>query len=376
MNRRQFLKEVGRAGLVLGAAGAFPDTCRRADAAIAEKFRVIKLHGSPKNMGRQYAEQAGDMVRKRLERMREKGTPVNKDRLAQSRVFLMTKAHHIQVEMEALAGALGEQVEDLLILGSEPPGVGIQMMGCSSFVLDRKNAFNNKVWVGQNVDDDVGLERFGLLIIRHPGGSPPMMTWALAGSMGGVGFNWEGVALTMNYVHAKVKKAPIAIYPELVANAALRQKDFNSALKVISHTQLMRPVIFLLADRNGRRYVVERTPHMFRGFVPGVKFACATNHFRSKELEGSEQSKKVFPNTEGRLKRLKTLLDKMGLKDTDLKKVLADTQDRPHGICRQENPRTIASLLMCPATRKMFAAKGTPDIADYHEFLLPKDHDG
>jgi hypothetical protein len=203
-----------------------------------------------------------------------------------------------------------------------------------------------------------------------------MMTWALAGSLGGIGFNYEGLALTMNYVHGRDdRKVPVAIYPELVANAALRQKEFNSALDVIAHTQLMRPVIFILADSGGKRYVVERTAHIFQGLPPGKTFCCATNHFRSPEMEGEERSRKVFPETERRLRRLEKLLDATGLKDVDLKKILADTEDRPTGICRQENPRTIASLLMCPEMRRMYAAMGTPDIAEFNEFVLTKDHE-
>lgn len=373
LDRREFLKKLGGAGALLSAAAAFSASLlRRAEAAPLGAPRLIKLHGTPRDIGRQYADQAGDLVLERLRLMRKEGSKVPKESVEQSRIFLNVKANSILVEIEYLAAALRESEEDLLILSAEAPGAGIRRAGCSSFVIDSKISKDAKVWAGQNIDDAGRLERFGVLLLRHPLDAPASLTWALAGGVGAIGMNLKGLALTMNYMQTAQKRAPIAIFPEFVANSALRQKDFKDASAVLTRTQVMTPCTFILAHADGTRVIVERTPHVFHASVPGEHFAAHTNHFLDRGLKEEDTSEKVFPNSKGRLKRLRRLLDRRGLTVEDLKKVLADTEGKPNGICRSAEPRTIASVLMCPEERKMFAAKGRPDEAKYHEFTLTR----
>jgi len=326
-------------------------------------------------MGRQYAEQAGDLIRERLKLIKAVGTRVSRDTVDQSRIFLNVKAHSVLVEIEYLASTLNEKEEDLLLLSAEPPGVGIRQGGCSSFVIDPKASKDGHVWAGQNIDDAAGLKRFGVVLLRHPANSPPMITWALAGGVGAIGMNLAGITLTMNYLATTMKKRPVAIFPEFVANSALRQKDFKDASAVLTQTPLMQPCGFILGDTAGTRVVFERAPHIFSANTPGELVAAQTNHFTDRRFELEDTGEKVFPNSKNRLNRLIRLLARKHIRLEDLKKALADTRGNPHGICRHAEPGTIASVLMCPAQKKFLATMGRPDQAEYREFTLTRTPD-
>ena len=374
VNRREFLRRLGEWGVAASAGGVvsawFP---HRASASPGGAPKVIHLHGSPKWMGRQYAKQAGELVRERLELMKKKGTHVPKDLVEQSRIFLNVKAHSVLVEIENLASTLDVKEEDLLILSAEPPGVGIRRGGCSSFVIDPKASRDGNVWAGENIDDTSDLERFGIVIVRHPMDSPPMITWALAGAVGGIGMNFNGIIILMNYVRTVKKKPPVGIFPEFIANSALRQKNFKDASAVLAHTPIMGPCAFTVADDAGTRVMVERTAHIFRAMTPGAWCACHTNHFLDRALQTEDEGEKVFPNTRGRLKRMNRLLDRKDITLDRMKNTLADVQGKPHGICRHADPPTIASVLMCPKKKVMLALRGRPDTEKYHEFKLTRE---
>jgi len=356
---------------MLSAGGAFSASLlRRAGAQSAKGPRLIKLHGTPKDMGRQYAEQIGELVVERLKRLDEKGSRVTSKKVEESRIFLTVSAGDILAEIESLAAVLGWRSEKLLILAAEPPGAGLRRGGCSSFAARPKATKDGKLWMGENIDDASALEKFGVIIVRYPLDRPPMMTWALAGGVGGIGMNLAGVALTMNYVDAVYKQPSAAIFPEFVANAALRQKTYRDARAVLGKTQLMDAVIFTIAHANGECDVLERMPHAFRGLGRDPFVAAATNHFVTKGLKVVEPDKRTFPNSRGRRKRLLELLSKKGLTPGDFRKILADVEGKPHGICRQADPPTIASVLMCPKDRVMYATRGRPDEAKYEKYIL------
>jgi hypothetical protein len=331
---------------------------------------LIKLSGSPKEIGRQYADQAGDLVRERLKLMRERGSRISRETIEQSRIFLAVKANSVLVEIEYLAAALNEPEEDLLILSAEMPGAGVRQAGCSSFVIDPKVSKDGRLWAGQNVDDASELERFGVVLLRHPQDSSPMITWALAGGVGAIGMNSDGLTLTMNTMQAVSDRLPEAIFPEFVANSALRQKNFKDASAVLTQEPLMNACAFILSDDGKTRLVIERTTHIFRAFTPGAGFAAHTNHFIDQEFKTQDASDKVFPDSKSRLKRLNALLDRKELTTDDLRKILADSEGKPHGICRFAEPATIASVLMCPKQKVMLATRGRPDKSEYHEFTL------
>lgn len=371
MDRREFLKRVGRAGLTLSAGALLSGRLlRKAGAADGAQPMLIKLHGSPKEIGRQYADQAGDLIRERLKLMRERTSRISRETIQQSRIFLVVKANSVMGEIEHLAAALNEPEDELLILSAEMPGAGLRQGGCSSFVIDPKVSKDKHVWAGQNVDDASELERFGVILLRHPQDSSPMITWALAGGVGAIGMNMEGLTLTMDYMQAEADRLPEAIFPEFLANSALRQKNFKDASAVLTQEPLMNACAFLLSDAEGARLIIERTTHIFRAFMPGTRFAAHTNHFTQAEFKTQDAGDKVFPDSKSRLRRLNALLDRMDLSADDLKKILADTEGKPHGICRFAEPATIASILMCPKEKRMLATRGRPDKSAYHEFTL------
>jgi hypothetical protein len=384
LNRREFLKTCGKAGLAAGAGGLLssvghPDLSGLSARAFAEGEAaggplLVKLHGTPRDMGKQYAEQAGDLIRARLKLLREKGSKIPQENVEMAKIFLNVTANSILLEIEAMAEGLNEKEDDLLTLSAETPGVGMRTGGCSSFIIDKSIAQDGKVWMGQNVDDSQELEKFGVVIIRHPLEQPPMIVWALAGGIGGVGMNITGQAILMNYMQTAQRKPPNAIFPEWIANCALRQKEFKDFSAVLTQTQIMCPCTFLAADKDNTRLVIERTSLLFNAFSPAKYFAAYTNHFVDEQMRTEDTTAKVFPDSKARLKRLEALLaareKKKDITPDYLKKALSDVEGEPTGICRHANPPTIASVIMCPKDGVMMVTRGGPDREKYHEFVL------
>ncbi len=374
MDRRDFLKVVGAAGIAIPASGLLSQLL--SGKTFAEDAGggplIIRLKGNPREMGKQYAEQARDLIKDRIKRTHESGSKVTQEAIDWSRVFLSVQANSIIQEIDAMADKLDEKEDDVFTLSAEMPGVGMRVGGCTSMVLDKSMSKDNRVWLGQNVDDTAELDKYGVIIIRRPNEGPHTMTWALAGGMGGIGMSTAGLALMMNYVQTVSGRTPNALFPEHIAAAALRQKDFKDMMGVLTDTQVMAPVTFVACDKGGERVVVERTPLKFSAFTPAKNYAAYTNHMQDKDMTGDDTTEKAFPDSKKRLARVEALLgSKKGQAQPDfLKSILGDMEGKPESICRQASPPTIASIIMCPESRLMLATKGSPDRAKYAEHTL------
>jgi hypothetical protein len=373
VDRREFLRSIGKTGVAFGAAGLLGDSLtERVFANPGEKMPFIKLSGTSADMGRQYAKQAGDLIKERIKWMHDNGTLVDADSIDQSRVFLDISAEAVSDEVKALAAALDEKVQDIMILSAETPGVSLRKVGCSSFAIEGGVSKDGKPWAGENVDDAAQLQRFGVVIVRHPLEGPAVMTWALAGGMGAIGFNSTGLSLTMNYLKLKADKPPVAIYPEFIANCALRQPDFKNVTALLTGSPFMKACSFIVADGTGQLLYLERSAHQFKGIKPGAKFIAATNHFRAPDFARDDDGGYIFPDSKGRLARLEKLLDrKTPFAVDDLKKILADTVGDPQGISRHGDVRTIAGILMCPVKKTMLVCWGPPDtVGEWNEYVM------
>ena len=374
MDRRDFLKACGAAGAAASAGGIMSQLLAGkmfADEPVGGPL-LIKLKGSPREMGKQYAEQARDLIKDRIKYMHEHGSKVDQDAIDWSRVFLSLKANSILQEIEAMANRLDEKEEIIYALSAEMPGVGMRVGGCSSAILDASMSKDKHVWLGQNVDDTAELDKFGVIIVRRPLEGPPTMTWALAGGMGGIGMNTAGLGLLMNYVQTVSGRTPNALFPEHIASAALRQKNFKDMMGVLTETQVMLPVTFMACDKGGERYVIERTPLRFSAWNPAKNYAAYTNHMQDKDMVGDDTTAKVFPDSKQRLARMEAMFkDKKGQAQPDfLKSVFSDMEGKPNSICRQAAPPTIASVIMCPHDRIMLATKSSPERSKYVEYTL------
>jgi isopenicillin-N N-acyltransferase-like protein len=163
----------------------------------------------------------------------------------------------------------------------------------------------------------------------------------------------------------------------VLLRAILDCATVTEALKVLQAGMRSSSANYLIAHASGSALDVEAAPGDFTRLYPqfpdqGV--LLHTNHFLSPHVHPVDMSLWAMPDSAVRLQRLRagaTGSATLG----DLRVLLADHADYPHGICSHPDPHehpleqgaTIASVLMDLNARRLWLAAGNPCRSPYQE---------
>jgi isopenicillin-N N-acyltransferase-like protein len=354
---------------------------------------IIRLSGSPYEMGLQHGKLLADKARE-LSEIRlnlacrfasEHGVEVSRDDcLKLARVHLPIHEEHcpeVVEEWRGIAKGAGMPIEDVFFANALTDFqdvlwqfAGVEVHGCTSFLVGPEATADGSPYIGQTWDMHASAERFISIFHRTPNDGPESLTLTTAGCLTLIGVNSAGIAVGNNNLRPTDAR-PGVIYLALL-HQALRQTEWRDAVSVMTDTPRASGHNYIMAHESGARSNIETTGAKHEEFPLDAPWYVHSNHYLSEELKPLEDPTVQRGSTEHRLARLAARMDETERPFTpdSLRALLADHEGGEElGICRHgegDDARSCAFAVVDPKTRTIHAALGPACEASLSQFSL------
>ena len=245
---------------------------------------------------------------------------------------------------------------------------------CTSFALERERSTTGEVIVGQNVDLGPGMEEVAIILCLYPSKGPAIITWTLAGTVGQVGINSDGLGRCGNVLISPGWR--VGLPTTILFRCILEQSSVRDAEAFIADCYRAKSNNFMLGDRTGCVMGLETTVSDYRILKPKNGIVTHTNHYLHPDLIPYE----LFPDVNDssiRLSRLNELLTSspQKLATEQLRTFLADHANCPHNICKHvekdsNKAKTVASVILYPEAMTMEVCPGNPCVGQFTTYRL------
>lgn len=345
---------------------------------------MVRVRGTAHERGVQYGEQARDRIRGSVDAYRrvfrhyaDWDWPKVRQEAARFEAPVAEFRPDVVAEMRGIADGAGIDFLDVLAINvrtevmfaARARQAGLLMRECSSFaVLPSEPA--GPVLIGQNWDWLVHARDTVIVLDVWPEDGPRLMTVVEAGLLAKAGLNEAGLGLATNALVTDADLGEPGLPYHVLLRAVLDCGTVTDALTVLQSGRRSSSANYLVAHASGSALDFEAAPGDFTRIYPlypsgGV--LLHTNHFQAPSPHATDLGLWAMPDTAVRLQRLQALVTSRA-KAGDLREVLTDHADRPHGICAHgvpgaselEQGATIASLVMDLGTKQMWLASGVP----------------
>lgn len=350
--------------------------------AMTLRYPEIEASGTPRELGRQIGEAAGDLIRGFCEVALQQ---VNRT-LRVSRASAMAVAEGSIVRAEGYAPDLVEELRgtaeaarvtlgDLMLLQVRNQ-LQADDAGCTSFSLAKVAGLGRVV--AQNWDNDPFLDQFTIVLTRRPQGKPAVTTVTQAGLIAYIGYNTAGVGLCLNTLPAPSRKWGVPHY--FTARGILESDSLDSAVHAVSRAERAIPANIMMTTPQGPANLEVTIDDVFVLRDAGDGMVTHTNHARHPQLAAATNGYPELIQSRPRLARIDQLLAKPTSGDWTLEQVqraLRDHDQHPKSICRHPNDDanhgfwvTVFSVIMAPEVGKMYLTRGTPCDREYECYDL------
>ncbi len=248
---------------------------------------------------------------------------------------------------------------------------------CSAFAVAPGPARPGAALIGQNWDWLRHSAQTLVVLEARQADGPDFVTVVEAGLLAKAGLNAAGLGLVTNALVTEADAGAPGLPYHVLLRAILDCATVTEALQVLQAGPRSSSANYLIAHASGAALDVEAAPGDFTRLYPllpdhGV--LLHTNHFLSPRLHPVDVSLWAMPSSAVRLQRLRACTEPpRALTLDDMRGVLADHADYPHGICSHPDPAdhpceqgaTIASILMDLTAGQAWLAAGNPCQAPY-----------
>lgn len=378
-------------------------------------FPVITVTGAAYERGRQYGEQARDLVHQSVE--------------AYSRVFhyyagwdwlratseaeqflpaIEAFAPFVVAELTGIADGAGLAVEDVLainvrteILYAARVRSALAPLAPAECTALGSVASDRHVTAGQNWDW-IPFARDTVVVLREvPDDGPGVLTVVEAGLLAKSGVNSSGLAVMTNALACTEDVGDAAVPYHAMLRALLGCHTTVEGLELLESAPRASSANYLLVDDTGAAADIEARPggaetlHRIEPDEQGV--LLHTNHFVSPDFDSVDYADLVPSTSQARLTRasevvdgdqpevssaLATALSDQGDEPADLTilaAVLCDHRNEPASACRHPDPAlpsleqtmTVASVLVDLTSHRLLVSEGPPCERGYEELTWP-----
>ena len=342
---------------------------------------LIEVSGSHREIGRGFGEQLRDQVREYSGLWLEKASA----RSGKSRGELLDHVGGFVQTIDTWAPYLGEEIRgvadgagidereafsiqvrmELLFAGPPPPS-------CTTFALTGAHTATGQTIVGQNVDLDAEVERFGVILKANPDDSPAVMMYTSPGLVSYVGLNDAGLAVHGNLLVSDGWRAGFPRY--LITRVMLRERTVEAALEAGLKPPRASSRNLILGDADGNIANAEMAVDSEAVLRSDDGVLIHTNHFTAPELTGTDR---YIPESScHREERMRQLLSdaRRPISVEDIQDFYRDHDGWPGSICAHPTERgtskTVASLISEPASGRLHATFGSPCENQYTVFTF------
>lgn len=347
---------------------------------------IIKVKGTPRELGQQQGEGARPQILRALARYREVlPQAINvtwEEGLREARKFLPYGEEAFPDFVEELRGiAEGSDVPfgEVWTLNCYEglPESRRQVWGCTCVAVRDDHTTDGHVLLAHNEDWN-SVDRDNVYLVHaEPNDGPPFIGMTYGPLAVNIGLNAEGIGIAINSVYPTDGR--VGVPRTLCSRAVLKARTIGAAIRACVPKLRAGGYSYLLADPNGELYSVETSATAHDIAYGEEGWLAHTNHYLSPKMQAQEEpgpysSSHVRLNRARRL--LKTRLGEVTVES--LQDLLRDHVNWPDSICMHEDPadpphergQTLVSLVMDLTTRTMWAAPGPPCAGEYVAYRL------
>ena len=345
------------------------------------RYPEVTVSGSPRELGRQLGEAAGETIRAfcaaALERVNQtvKISRASADAIAAASIDWAERYSLDMVEeLRGTAEAARVTLNDLMLLQVrnqlQPDAAG----GCTSFAWARGPG--GGCLAGQNWDNDPALDPFTIVLTRRPTGKPAFTTVTQAGLIAYIGLNDAGIGVCLNSLPAPSRKLGVPHY--FTVRGIYEARSLEAAVEAVRRAERAIPANIMLATPEGPANL-EVTIDDVCVLTDPVRVTHA-NHCLHPRLAAINGLFGELIQSHARLERIDALFAASPNTEptlADLQAALRDHQDWPHSICRHANDdpkfgfwETVFSVILDPVERCVHVTRGTPCTQPYETYRM------
>ena len=353
------------------------------------RYPEIEVSGSPREMGRQIGEAAGEWIRDfagiALDRV-NKTVPISRKKALEMATasFRHVEAYSPDMleELHGMAESSGIPPAELMLLQIRNQLQPDEDAGCTSFSAvtepsPASPAVGDSSLVGQNWDNDPALDPMTIVLTRRPENKPALMNVTQAGLIGYIGLNDRGIGICMNTLPAPSRPLGVPFY--FIVRGIYEADSLDGAVNAAGRAERAIAGNLMLATPQGPADL-EITLDEVRVLTgDGSGLVTHTNHCLHPDLLAINDEFPELIESRPRKRRVDQLFSDLDSR-TDvesLKDVLRDHDNHPKSICRHENDHpqngfwtTVFSIIMEADAGRVHVCRGNPCQRPYETYQL------
>jgi isopenicillin-N N-acyltransferase like protein len=353
----------------------------------------IEVEGGPAERGRQYGEAARERVQRSVEAYGEvfahyAGWDWARVRAEAAGYRGPVEAYEPRYleEMDGLAAGAAVDPLDVLAINvrteimfaATARELGRLPAECTSFAAVPSRTAQGELLVGQNWDWLPHAADTTVILEARQDDGPDFVTVVEAGLLAKVGMNSAGMAIATNALVTAADQGRPGVPYHVLLRALHDAETPADTMTALGRRERSSSANYLVAHADGIALDVEAAPgdyaQLFVGY-PEHGVILHTNHFANPGFDGRDVGLVSMSDSVFRLMRARQVVaEHPGPLDREFfERLLADHAAHPHGVCCHPDPRlqpadqsaTLASVIMEPATRRLWIAAGTPCAAPF-----------
>ncbi len=336
-----------------------------------KKFPIIKLEGSPQEIGFKHGEILKDKIHSTVSWY--------KNIISKDEKKIIRRAKYFKSVIGTFNPLYVTEIEAIAV-GADIDPVWIYMLNARSEIM---NIFQNECTavffkssaiLGQNWDWAQELENLAILLKLKLEDKPEILMMTEPGIIGKIGFNSDGVGACLNFLDSGKPTRGVPIH--IILRSILESSSLDSALSSINPVIYGKSANIMIGSSNGQFVDIEfANDDIYYPKIENSSF-LHTNHYL--ENEDLNQNREKLASSFKRYKIGLDLLQKTNSETVnDMKEILLDKSDEVLPICRHyvENPDigtvgTICTVIMDLKQQKMHITRGSPLVTPFSEINL------
>ncbi|MCY4375444.1 MAG: C45 family autoproteolytic acyltransferase/hydrolase [Spirochaetaceae bacterium] len=351
----------------------------------AARYREIEVYGTPREMGRQLGEAAGEEIRGfasiAVERVNKTVSISREQALATASAcipYVADYAPELLAELRGTAESSGVSLEELMLLQvrnqlRNRPDTGHPNEGGCTALATRRPAL-----VAQNWDSDPALDPYTVVVTRRPLTGPATLTVGQAGLIGYIGCGERGIGVCLNTLPAPSREVGVPHY--FIVRRVLEADSLDAAAGAVRSAHRAIPANLILATPQGPAdfEILIDDLHVLRP-DEGADRLTHTNHCLHPALTGVNERFPELIESRPRKRRIDALLDgaEGGIDVGVAQAALRDHRDEPRSICRHANDdpghgfwTSVFWVVIEADACRMHVSRGNPCSNPYEEYRL------
>jgi len=358
-------------------------------------YAVVELTGKPYDLGYQHGtalrEKVHGNIKKVFSLVNQYAPGTTRSQIIKASRKFVPQAERwspeIVDEIRGIAEGAGVMFEEAFALNSLVElslniGDFGKSLGCTSFCAQAPATRDGEMFLGQNQHLWAPWCRDYFAVLKiNPSNGPKIVMTTMAGMVGMVGLNSEGLAIVGNGLSTKGNQIGVPIM--LFTRRALQLKTIGEVVGLFTKSKRASPFNLIVGDSNGEFYDFELAPKDYESFYIGEGSFAHSNNCLSPRLQKFETVKEgvFYPDTVVRVNRMRKLLKvndgEVGFEE--LKGFLSDHVNYPNSICRHPDPsvpdnrwedrwETTASVIIQPRHSSIWISTGNPCENEYQQY--------